>query len=131
MKKVILVLVLFIYNVVFSQTDLDKILKGGELILGGITIMKTANSVSKPESKVIQSMCVKNKLTNKITFKISGKDEEGNEIKKELVIQKEGKECLFELQKGIYSYEIVLANNETYKKGEYKFDDEITITVKE
>ena len=45
-------------------------------------------------------------------------------------IQKDGKECVFELPKGIYTYEIVLANKEVYKKGEYKFNEEITITVK-
>lgn len=47
------------------------------------------------------------------------------------VIQKEGKECLFELLKGIWDYEIVLSNNQIYKKGQYKLEDEITITVKE
>ena len=52
-------------------------------------------------------------------------------MKKELVIQKDGKECAFEVPKGIFTYEIVLANKEIYKKGEYKFNEEITITVKE
>jgi hypothetical protein len=60
-----------------------------------------------------------------------GKNQEGDDVKKELVIPKDGKECLLELPKGIYTYEIVLANKEIYKKGEYKFDDEIIITVKE
>ena len=60
-----------------------------------------------------------------------GKDEEGNVVKKELVIQKDGKECVFEITKGIYTYEIVLANKEVYKKGEYKFNEEVTITVKQ
>jgi hypothetical protein len=61
---------------------------------------------------------------------ISGKDAEDNNVKKEMVIQKDGKECVFELLKGIYTYEIVLSNKEVYKKGEYKFNEEITITVK-
>ena len=60
-----------------------------------------------------------------------GKDEEGNTVKKELVIQKEGKECVFEIPKGIYTYEIILANKETFKKGEYKFNEDIIITVKQ
>ncbi len=48
-----------------------------------------------------------------------------------MIIQKEGKECVFELPKGIYTYEILLSNNEVFKKGEYKFNEDITITVKE
>ena len=47
------------------------------------------------------------------------------------LIPKDGKECLLELPKGIYTYEIVLPNNEVLKKGEYKFIEEITITVKD
>ena len=52
-------------------------------------------------------------------------------MKKELVIQKDGKECFLELPKGIYTYEIILSNKEVFKKGEYKIEDEITITVKQ
>lgn len=74
-------------------------------------------------------MC-KNKLAEKITVKFSGKDESGEAVNKELVIQNDGKECIFEIPKGIYTYEIVLPNKEIYQKGEYKFEDEITITVK-
>lgn len=47
-----------------------------------------------------------------------------------MVIQKDGKEFVFELPKGTYTYEIVLANKEIYKKGEYKFNEEITIIIK-
>ena len=111
--------------------DLNNILKGGELLLSGLTVFKVAKSDGKGNSKVIESLCVKNKLTDKITFKIVGKNEEGDDIKKELVIPKDGKECLLVLPKGIYTYEIILSNKEIYKKGEYKFDDEIVITVKE
>jgi hypothetical protein len=115
----------------YSQTDLDKILKGGEIIVNGLSFLKKDKSETKEtNSKVIESVCIKNKLTDKITFIISGKDAEDNTIKKEMVIQKDGKECVFELPKGIYTYEIVLANKEVYKKGEYKFNEEITITVK-
>ena len=115
----------------YSQSDVDKILKGGEIIVNGLSFLKKDKSdVKETNSKVIESICIKNKLTDKITFIISGKDEEDNTIKKEMVIQKDGKECVFELPKGIYTYEIVLANKEVYKKGEYKFNEEITITVK-
>jgi hypothetical protein len=114
-----------------AQSDLQNVLKGGELLLSGLTIFKVAKSEGKSDSKVIESVCVKNKLVDKITFRITGKNEEGDEVKKELVIQKDGKECLFVLPKGIYTYEVVLPNKDIYKKGEYKFDEEVIITIKE
>jgi hypothetical protein len=124
----IFILVSFKLN---AQSDVDKILKGGEIIVNGLSFLKKDKSEAKEtNSKVVESVCIKNKLTDKITFIISGKDAEDNAIKKELVIQKEGKECVFELPKGIYTYEIVLANKEVYKKGEYKFNEEVTITIK-
>ena len=115
----------------FAQSDLQTVLKGGELLLSGLTVFKIAKSDSKSNSKVIESVCVKNKLVDKITFRIVGKNEEGDEIKKELVIQKDGKECLFVLPKGIYTYEVVLPNKDIYKKGEYKFDEDVIITIKD
>ena len=130
--RIILILI-FTNSFLFSycQSDVDKILKGGEIIVNGLSFLKKDKSEAKEtNSKVIESVCIKNKLTDKITFIISGKDAEDNTIKKEMVIQKDGKECVFELPKGIYTYEIVLANKEVYKKGEYKFNEEITITVK-
>ncbi|MFN3909152.1 MAG: hypothetical protein ACK4JX_08990 [Flavobacterium sp.] len=69
-------------------------------------------------------------MIEKITFKLEGKDEDDNSIKKELVIPKDGKECCLELPKGIYTYEIILTNKEVFKKGEYRFTEELTITVK-
>jgi hypothetical protein len=132
MKKCkFLLLLLLIPTINYSQSDVDKILKGGEIIVNGLSFLKKDKSeVKETNSKIIESVCIKNKLTDKITFIISGKDSEDNTIKKEMVIQKDGKECVFELPKGIYTYEIVLANKEVYKKGEYKFNEEITITVK-
>jgi hypothetical protein len=122
---------LFFPLISFSQSDINKILKGGEIIVNGLSFLKKDKSSEKENnSKVIESICIKNKLTDKITFIISGKHSEDNTIKKEMVIQKDGKECVFELPKGIYTYEIVIANKEVYKKGEYKFNEEITITVK-
>ena len=130
MSLKIKVLLLIIPAMCFAQSDLQTALKGGELLLTGLSVFKTTKG-SKTDSKIIESVCVKNKLVDKITFRIVGKNEEGDEIKKELVIQKDGKECLFVLPKGIYTYEVVLPNKEIYKKGEYKFDEDVIITIKD
>ncbi|WP_395053234.1 hypothetical protein [Flavobacterium sp.] len=117
----------------FSQSDLEKVIRGGEVIINGLGFLKNnnASSTKAKDSKIIESVCVKNKLSDKITFKIYGKDDDDNEIKKELVVQNDGKECFLELPKGIYTYEIILANKEIFKKGEYNFNEEIVITVKD
>ena len=131
MKVNLLISAIFFFNISFSQSDVDKILKGGEIIINGLSFLKKDKSeVKETNSKVIESVCIKNKLADKITYIMVGKDDEDNVVKKELVIQKDGKECVFDIPKGIYTYEIVLANKEVYKKGEYKFNEEITITVK-
>jgi hypothetical protein len=131
MKLKMLFSLLFICQILFSQADLNTVIKGGELLLSGLSVLKISKSNAKKDSKVIESVCVKNKLTDRITFRIEGKNEEGVEFKRELVIPKDGKECLFVLPKGIYTYEIVMTNKEIYKKGEYKFEDEVVITVKD
>lgn len=128
--KTLIAITLLLPAISFAQSDLQTAIKGGEILLTGLSIFKTAKS-GKSDSKIIESVCVKNKLVDKITFRIVGKNEEGDEIKKELVIQKDGKECLFVLPKGIYTYEVVLPNKEIYKKGEYKFEEEVIITIKE
>lgn len=115
----------------YSQSSLEKTIKAGEVLVNGLSFFKSNKSEKVNNSKTIENVCVKNKLNDKITFNLTGKDEEGNTIKKDLVIPKDGKECLLELPKGIYTYEIVLPNNEVFKKGEYKFIEEITITVKD
>lgn len=130
MKLKLLILIMFFPTIIFSQSDLQTAIKGGELLLTGLSIFKTSKS-SKSDSKFIESVCVKNKLVDKITFRILGKNEEGDEIKKELVIQKDSKECLFILPKGIYTYEVVLPNKDIFKKGEYKFEEEVIITIKD
>lgn len=131
MKLKMLFSLLFICQILFSQADINTVIKGGELLLSGLSVLKISKSNAKKDSKVIESVCVKNKLTDRITFRIEGKNEEGLEFKKELVIPKDGKECLFVLPKGIYTYEIVMTNKEIYKKGEYKFEDEVVITIKD
>ena len=131
MKSKIFLIAIIFSNLLYSQSDVDKILKGGEIIVNGLSFLKKDKSeVKETNSKVIESVCIKNKLADKITYIMVGKDDEENVVKKELVIQKDGKECVFDIPKGIYTYEIVLANKEVYKKGEYKFNEEITITVK-
>ena len=131
MKKLISMIFLFFPLCLFPQSNLETAIKGGELLLSGLSILKVSKSDGKGNSKVIESLCVKNKLADKITFKLVGKNEEGDEIKKELVIPKDGKECLLLVPKGIYTYEITLANKEIYKKGEYKFDEDIVMTIKQ
>ena len=132
MKTLILIPVLLFFSFSNAQSDVDKILKGGEIIINGLSFLKKEKTETKEtNTKIIESVCVKNKLSEKITYIMIGKDEEGNTVKKELVIQKEGKECVFEIPKGIYTYEIILANKETFKKGEYKFNEDIIITVKQ
>lgn len=130
MKLKMLFSLLFICQILFSQADLNTVIKGGELLLSGLSVLKISKSNAKNNSKVIESVCVKNKLTDRITFRIEGKNEEEEEVKRELVIPTDGKECLFVLPKGIYTYEIILTNKEIYKKGEYKFEDEVVITIK-
>ncbi len=130
MKLKLIVSMLLFFSLINAQSDLQTAIKGGELLLNGLSIFR-AGKDSKSDNKFIESVCVKNKLVDKITFRITGKNEEGDEIKKELVIQKDGKECLFILPKGIYTYEVVLPNKDIYKKGEYKFDEEVVITIKD
>lgn len=130
--KFYILLLLFTFST-YSQTTLQTVLKGGELLMTGLTIYKTARSESLSKSannKVVTTVCVKNKLLEKINVKFSGKDEAGAVVYKELVVPNDGKECVFEIPKGIYTYEIILSNKEIYQKGEYKFEVEITITVK-
>ena len=131
MKFKIIAIVILLPIMTFAQSNLESAIKGGELLLNGLSILKISKSGSKGDSKVIESLCVKNKLTDRITFKLVGKNEDGDEIKKELVIPKDGKECLLLVSKGIYTYEITLANKDVYKKGEYKFDDDIVMTIKQ
>ncbi|CAM3939799.1 DUF2141 domain-containing protein [Flavobacterium branchiophilum] len=115
MKNKILIILLISPIFSFSQSDFEKILKSGEVIINGLAIIKNTKTEAKLSSKLIESVCIKNKLSDKVIFTLSGKDEDGNAIRKELVIQKDGKECIFDIQKGVYSYEIMLSNKEIFK----------------
>ncbi|MGK4566684.1 hypothetical protein [Flavobacterium sp. 3HN19-14] len=106
MKKIYLA-ILVLPMLSFAQSGLETTIKAGEIILSGFSIIKAAKS-NKSDSKFIESVCVKNKLSEKITFKIEGKDTLGDDVKKELVVQNDGKECVFNLPKGIYAYEVIL-----------------------
>lgn len=129
MKKFLAALIL-VPVLSFAQTDIENALKLSQVIASGFSIIKSTKSGTKSDSKTVSSVCIKNKLAEKITFKLAGKDNDETKVTKELVIQNDGKECVFEIPKGIYAYEVLLANNEVYKKGEYKFDDDIVIVIK-
>jgi hypothetical protein len=130
MKKIIFIATILLPMALFAQTDLSSVIKAGEVVLSGFTIFKSAKSDTNKDSKIVSSVCIKNKLEEKITLKMLGKDESGNEVKKELVVQNDGKECVFNIPKGIYTYEVTLSNKDIYKKGEYRFDDDVVITIK-
>jgi hypothetical protein len=130
MKKYILIATFLLPISLFAQSDIANVLKAGEVVLGGFSIFKTAKSDTNKDSKIVSSVCIKNKLNEKIDFRMLGKDEAGNEVKKEMIVQNDGKECVFNIPKGVYTYEVTLSNKETYKKGEYKFDDDVVITIK-
>lgn len=130
MKKVYLLFILLVGHNIFAQSTFETALKAGEVLMAGFSIFKVAKSDSKKETKTIESVCVKNRLTDKLTFSIVGESFEGDKIKKDLVVQVDSKECFLELPKGIYMYEVTLASKEIYKKGEYKFEDDVVITIK-
>ena len=114
----------------FAQSDVEKVLKAGEVMFNGISILKLSLGDKKHDSKTISSVCIKNHLNEKISVILTGKDDEGNKLVKELVIQNDGKECVFNIPKGVYAYEILLANKDLYQKGEYNFDSDVVIVLK-
>ena len=115
--------------VLHAQSDLETVIRGSEILLTGLTALKLAKA--DPYAKNIETVCVRNKLEEKITFVLVGKDEDENEIKKELIIAKGGKECLLNIPKGIYTYEVLLPDESVHKKGEYKLESAQTIVIKE
>lgn len=130
MKKIFFIATFLLPITLFAQSDLVNALKVGEVVLSGFSIFKSAKSDTKKDSKIISAVCIKNKLNEKIIFKMVGKDEQDNDVKKEMVVQNDGKECVFNVPKGIYNYEVTLSNKDVYKKGEYRFDDDVVITIK-
>ncbi len=113
-----------------AQSDLTAIVKGSEILVSGlITIF--SSSKKHTNTMTVESVCIKNKMSEKITLVITRQTDDGEEIKKELIIQSDSKECFYELPKGVYTYEIILSNEEVYKKGEYSFKDKTVITLRE
>jgi hypothetical protein len=127
MKNILLAFIL--PYLMHGQSDLETVIRGSEILLTSLTALRVAKS--DPYGKNIETVCVKNKLEEKITFVLTGKDEDDNEIKKELIIPKGGKECMLNIPKGIYTYEVLLPDDSVYKKGEYKLDGIRTIIIKE
>lgn len=130
MKLIYFLAVLLLPNSFFAQSTFQTALKAGELVLSGFTIFKATKSDPNKDGRTIESVCVKNRMTDKITFTINGESNDGDKVKKELVIQADNKECFLELPKGTYTYEVILSNKEVFKKGDYKFDDDVVITIK-
>lgn len=127
--KSVLVMFILLPTIASSQSDVTNLIRGGELLFGGLITIFTSEKQEKSSNTIVESVCVKNKLANKITFIITRQTEDGDEIRKELVIQKESKEYFYELPKGVYSYEVHLANDEIFKKGEYRFAEKSTFIV--
>ena len=122
------VIILCLLSLSLHSQTLDKIIKSGELIITGLTILK--DKKGNVTDGIIDKICVRNKLTDKITLNFAGVAPNGAALSKSLVIQRNGKECLLNIPVGVYTYEIVLSNLEIYKRGEYRFDESTTITVK-
>lgn len=113
----------------FSQSDTLNLIRGGELLFGGLITIFSASKQKNANSVYLESVCIKNKLQEKITFIIMRQTEDGDEIRKELIIQKDSKEYFYELPKGVYTYEVRLSNDEIFKKGEYRFAEKSTLVV--
>ena len=131
-KNVIIFLNLLLFVSLKSQTTitgLDKgIAIGNILVQGYMALRGNGTKNVDPNAKTVDSFCFKNKMDEKITVKLNGKIED-DEIKKEFVIQKDEKECTFNLPKGIYTYEVLLSSKDTYQKGEYKVSEEALMTI--
>ncbi len=127
--KSVLASLLLVPTIANAQSDTVNLIRGGELLFGGLITIFSSNKSEKETSTTVESVCVKNKLTDKITFIITRQTEDGDEIRKELVIQKDSKEFFYELPKGVYTYEVVLANNDVFKKGECRFVDKAVISI--
>lgn len=131
-----------------AQSDLDRILKGGELVIGGLSIFKILNNDSNkneskpaalaevpkvPVSKIVESFCVRNELAETMVLKLTGTDKDGSPLEKEMIIRSNDEECLYELPKGIWTYVMSVDGSETvYKKGQYRMHTEtVAITLKD
>jgi hypothetical protein len=128
--KMISMLCVLFASFAFSQnTGLDKgIAIGNILVQGFAALHSNQNKTTDSNSKTVEKFCFKNKTDDKITVKF-GRKTEDVEINKELIIRKDEKECMFDLLKGVYTYEVILVNNETLQKGEYKVAEDALMTI--
>jgi len=134
MKKILYIALFFLLPIItFAQTtmsNLDKGLVAGNILIQGYMAIKGsgAKNAPDPNAKTVDSFCFKNKMEEKITIKLNGKIED-EDVKKEFVIQKDEKECTYNLPKGIYTYEVSLSSKDVYQKGEYKVSEESLMTI--
>lgn len=129
-KRIFLIAFLFLIPHFFKcqTTGLDKGIAIGNILIQGYSALKGNGKTADPNAKTIDSFCFKNKMDGKISVTLTGKIED-EDIKKELVIPPDSKQCTYNLPKGVYTYEIILPNNEIYQKGEYKITEETLITI--
>lgn len=126
MKPKILIATLLLPIFLMAQNDsFDKVLKVGEILVNGFTILKSDRS-QDTGSTIVESLCVNNKLNEKVTFKLAGEGEE-----KELIIPINGKECLYKVNKGVWEYLVTFPNGEVYKKGQHKLEESEIIVLRE
>ncbi|WP_294273070.1 hypothetical protein [uncultured Chryseobacterium sp.] len=131
LKLLLFSIILFSLNLKSQTTmsGLDKGLAIGNILVQGYIALKgNGKKPVDPNAKTVDSFCFKNKMDEKITIKFNGKIED-EEIKKEFVIQKDEKECTYNLPKGIYTYEVLLSSKDVYQKGEYKVSEETLMTI--
>ncbi len=131
MKVVVLVVLVLLQCQSYAQSDLDRVIKGGEILLGGLAFVKTAYTDPEANSKTVKKTTFKNKLGQKIVLRLYSQDEEENELVEEIIIPDNGKESVYELLKGVWRYEIEICDGEIFKKGQFKFEKTAVITLKE
>lgn len=131
MKVVVLVVLVLLQCQSHAQSDLDRVIKGGEILLGGLAFVKTAYMDPEANSANVKKTTFKNKLGQKIVLRLYIQDEEENEVQEELIIPDDGKEALYNLRKGVWRYEIEIAEGEIFKKGQFNIEKTAVITLKE
>ena len=131
MKVVVLVVLVLLQYQSYAQSDLDRVIKGGEILLGGLAFVKTAYMDPEANSANVKKTTFKNKLGQKIVLRLFNEDDEGNELQEELIISDNGKESLYNLLKGVWRYEIEICEGEIFKKGQFNLEKTAVITLKE
>lgn len=131
MKVVVLVVLVLLQCQSYAQSDLDRVIKGGEILLGGLAFVKTAYMDPEANSTNVKKTTFKNKLGQKIVLRLFSEDDEGNELQEELIISDNGKETLYNLLKGVWRYEIEICEGEIFKKGQFNLEKTAVITLKE